>query len=224
MIFMKNNKNIILNAILIITILLLGWQNFKQSEMIDQQITQLSSKNTDDNKHTSIVYEQKLETLKKTNRELYDSLKTYKNEIDYLAQFKYNKVYVVHDTITKLDTISVEEKESIKEYTYTNKTKNDTLNYQLKIGSTVEPNWYSIKFEVAEKFTLVNKEINGVNETTIQPSTLTGEISDVTILKQPKKLKLKDKIEIGPSISAGYSLINKNFDIMVGISATIDLW
>lgn len=220
------NKSIILNAILIIALILLGWQNFKQDEMIDKQTVQLSSKNTDDNKHTSVVYEQKLETLKKTNRELYDSLKVYKDEIDYLAQFKHKKEYVVYDTITKIDTAYIEKENEVKinEYTYSNKEKNDTLTYELKIGSTVEPNWYSIRFRTSEQFTLVNKNVNGINETTIAPSSGSGQITNVTVLKQKEKIKLKDRIAIGPSVSTGYTLINKQLDIMVGVSVTLDLW
>lgn len=224
------NKNTIINVILVIALCLLGWQNFQQSEMIDKQTVQLSSKNTDDNKHTTIVYEQKLETLKKTNKELYDSLKIYKDEIDYLAQFKHTKEYVVHEVVKPIekneesaDSIDVKVEE-IKEFVYENKEPNDTLNYQLKIGSTVEPNWYTINFKVSETFTLVNKEVNGINETTIAPSTGNGVISNVTVLKQKEKFKLKDRIAIGPSVTAGYCLINKNIDVMVGVSVTFDLW
>jgi FtsZ-interacting cell division protein ZipA len=225
------NKNTIINVILIIALCILGWQNFQQSEMIDEQTVQLSSKNTDDNKHTTIVYEQKLETLKKTNKELYDSLKIYKDEIDYLAQFKHTKEYVVHEVIKPIekndesaDSVNVKVEEEIKEFVYENKEPNDTLNYQLRIGSTVEPNWYSINFKVSETFTLVNKEVNGINETTIAPSTGSGVISNVTVLKQKEKFKLKDRIAIGPSVTAGYCLINKKVDVMVGVSVTFDLW
>jgi FtsZ-interacting cell division protein ZipA len=225
------NINKIINIILIIALCLLGWENFQQNEMIDKQTVQLSSKNTDDNKHTSIVYEQKLETLKKTNKELYDSLKIYKDEISYLAQFKHTKEYGIHEIIKpikkneeSIDSVDVKNivEEEVKEFIYENKEPNDTLNYQLRIGSTVEPNWYSVKFKVSETFTLVNKEVNGINETTIAPSTASGTISDVTILKQ--KEKLKDRISIGPSVTTGYCLINKKVDVMVGVSVTFDLW
>ena len=225
-----NIKNIILNAILIIAICLLGWQNFKQYQMINKQTTQISLQN-EDNKYTTIVYEQNVETLKKINKELYDSLKIYKDEIDYLVQFKHSKEYVVQETIKKVEKVetstdSTELKviETVKEFVYENKELNDTLTYQLKIGSTVEPNWYSINFKVSEKFTVVNKVINGINETTIAPSTGSGVVSDVTVLKQKEKFKFKDKIAVGPSITAGYGLINKQFDIAVGVSVTFDLW
>ena len=225
------NKSLLLNAILIIAICLLGWQNYKQYQKIDDQTVQLTTKNTDDNKTTAIVYEQKLESLKKTNKELYDSLKIYKDEIDYLVQFKHSKEYVVQETIkpvekveTSTDSTEIKVIEAVKEFVYENKEPNDTLTYQLKIRSTVEPNWYSIKFNVSEKFTVVNKEINGINETTIAPSTGSGEVSNVTVLKQKEKIKIKDRIAIGPSITAGYVLINKQFDIMFGVSVTFDLW
>ena len=203
----------------------------QKNKMIDEQTVQLSSKNTDDNKHTSIVYEQNLESLKKVNKELYDSLKIYKDEIDYLVQFKHSKEYTVHETIkidekveTSTDSTELKSIEMVKEFVYKNKEPNDTLTYQLKIGSTVEPNWYAIKFKVSEEFTVVNKEINGINETTIAPSTSSGVVSDVTVLKQKEKIKIKDRIAIGPSITAGYGLINKQFDIMVGVSVAFDLW
>lgn len=227
----KINKSFILNAILIIAICLLGWQNYNQNKVIDDQTVQLTTKNIDDNKITTIVYEQKLESLKKTNKELYDSLKIYKDEIDYLVQFKHSKEYIVQETIKpieKVDSITDSTKikviEEVKEFVYENKEPNDTLTYQLKIGSTVEPNWYSIKFNVSEKFIVVNKEINGINETTIAPSTSSGVVSDVTVLKQKEKFKIKDRIAIGPSVTAGYCLINKQIDIMIGVSVTFDLW
>ena len=216
---MKNIYNIIIYAILILIIGLLGWLVVYQNKMIDKQTIQLSTKNEDDNKHVSIVYEQQLETLKKINEDLYDSLKIYKDEIDYLVQLNFQKEYVVHDTIYKTDTLY--KKENINEYTYYNKDKNDTLEYQLKIGSEIEPNWYSIKFKINEQFTIVNKQIDNINETTIAPSS-NGNITNVTVLKN-KKSKFMDNITFGPSITAGYCLGNRNLDVMLGISATIKL-
>ena len=219
------DKNYFFNILLLIVIGFLGYQNYQQYKMIDKQTVQLSSKNTDDNKHTSITYEQNFETLKKHNKELYDSLKICKEQIDYLAQFKYKKKYVVRDTIIKYDTINNDVKqEIINEYTYSNKDKNDTLNYQLTIGSKVQPNWYAIDFEISDKFTLVNKKINDVNETTIETKSNDTKISDVTILKTKQKKSLKDMVEIGPSITAGYCLNSKKIDVVVGVSATFDMW
>lgn len=212
---MNLNKNIIMYAILIILISILGWHNYQQDLMIDKQTIQLSEKNTDDNKHTSIVYEQEIETLKKTNKKLYDSLKIYKDEIDYLVQFKYKKEYVTQDTINKPDSVELE---NIKEYIYSNKLQNDTLNYELTIASKIEPNWYKIKFNINEEFTIVNKKINDINETTIASST-NGNVGNVTVIKKKEQKSLLENISFGPSITAGYCLGNRNFDVVVGVSA-----
>jgi len=212
---MNLNKNIIIYAILIILISILGWHNYQQNLMIDKQTIQLSEKNTDDNKHTSIVYEQEIETLKKSNKKLYDSLKIYKDEIDYLVQFKYKKEYVTQDTINKPDSVELE---NIKEYIYSNKLQNDTLNYELTIASKIEPNWYKIKFNINEEFTIVNKKINDINETTIAPST-NGNVGNVTVIKKKEQKSLLENISFGPSITAGYCLGNRNFDVVVGVSA-----
>lgn len=220
---MKIDKNFIINLLLVFAIIFLGYQNYCQNQMIYEQTVQLSSKN-EDKKNTTIVYEQKLESLKKNNKSLYDSLKIYKEQIDYLAQFKYKKKYTVRDTIIKYDTINNIIPQTINEYTYSNKNENDTLNYQLKIGSVTQPNWYELNLEVSDKFTLVNKKVDNVNETTIETNSNNTNISDVTILKTKENKTLKDKIEIGPSITAGYCLNGKTFDIVVGVSATFDIW
>ena len=220
---MKIDKNFIVNILLTLVIIFLGYQIYNKNQMIDEQTVQLSSKN-EDKKNTTIVYEQKLESLKKNNKTLYDSLKIYKEQIDYLAQFKYKKKYVVRDTITKIkfDTINNIIPQTVNEYVYSNNNQNDTLNYQLKIGSTTQPNWYELNLEVSDKFTLVNKKVDNVNETTIETTSNNTQINDVTVFKQ--KQKLKDKIEIGPSITAGYCLNGKTFDIVIGVSATFDIW
>lgn len=222
---MKIDKNLIVNILLTLVIIFLGYQVYNKNQMIDEQTVQLSSKN-EDKKNTTIVYEQKLESLKKNNKSLYDSLKIYKEHIDYLAQFKYKKKYVVRDTITKVkfDTINNIIPQTVNEYIYSNKNTNDTLNYQLKIGSAIQPNWYELNLEVSDKFTLVNKKVDNVNETTIETSSNNTQINDVTILKTKENKTLKDKIAIGPSITTGYCLNNKNLDMMVGVSITIDIW
>ena len=68
------------------------------------------------NRYNKLYYDTQFKELKKTNRELYDSLKNCKDEIGYLVQFKYNKeystgvVYVQKDTLrdTIFKTIATE--------------------------------------------------------------------------------------------------------------------
>lgn len=225
-------------GILLLLLGLVTWKAIELYKMVDEQTVQLTEKNTDDNKHTIVTHDQNLETLKKTNKDLYDSLKIYKDQIDYLIQFDYTKTFTVRDTIiktktiVKLDTIQINDStkivvnEEIKEYTYENKTPNDTLNYKLTIGSTREPHWYGLDVKVGERFTIVNKKVNDFNETTIETGTNNSNVTDVTVVNTKKdlKTKFKDRIAVGPSVTAGYGIINKKFDVVVGGSVTIDLW
>lgn len=177
-------------------------------------------KNTNKENQTSFVhYEQEIDNLSKLNKELYDSLKAYKNQIDYLVQFKYEKKY---DTgIIKTDTIKeiVHDKDSvIKTFEYFN--SNDTLTYNLKIGSMEKPEWYSLNLDVTDEFTIVNKKFDNFNKTDIESN---GEISDVTILKKKEKKNIFDNISIGPSITMGYDIAKKEPEFIVGFSITYDL-
>ena len=45
------------------------------------------------NQYHKYFYETKFRELKKTNKELYDSLKQYKDKIDYIVQFYHEKDY-----------------------------------------------------------------------------------------------------------------------------------
>lgn len=46
----------------------------------------------------------KIETLKKSNRELYDSIKKFKDKIDYLVQFEYKHNYSSGKVTTRQQT------------------------------------------------------------------------------------------------------------------------
>ena len=178
--------------------------------------------------YNKIYYEKKFKELKKENRELYDSLKKYKDKIDYIVQFYHEKEYNTGQVTTKpniidsvvYDTIPVTIPQIAKTYEYISEP-NDTFQYKLNVNSFIEPNWYSIQAKVKNKFTIVNKEENGVNHITIEPGN-GGQITDVTTFKK-KKRTFWDRFAFGPSVTAGYDVVNKDFGIMVGGSATFDL-
>jgi hypothetical protein len=75
---------------------------------------------------------------------------------------------------------------------------------------------------VKNKFTIVNKEEGDMNHTTIQPNN-GGTISDVTVWKKNDKRTVWDRFSVGPSVTAGYDVINKQWGIMAGVSVTYDL-
>lgn len=178
------------------------------------------------NRYNKIYYESTFKDLKKSNKELYDSLKKYKDQVSYLVQFKYEKQYdtgIIHIKKEKVhDTVLVKEQLIAKTFEYSSEP-NDTFQYNLKINSEKEPNWYSLKTKFKDKFTIVNKEDgNGMNHITVG-SNNGGDISNVTVFKKKEKRGFKDRLGIGPAVTAGYDPINRNFGLMVGVGITYDL-
>lgn len=154
-------------------------------------------------------FDKQISDLKYKNKVLYDSIKIYKDQVTFLTQFKYEKKYV-------LDTVYVDKKSNKAENVYEYASgKTDSLWYNLKIGSTVEPSWYKIDIGISDKFTVVNTKSNIINETTIS-ATNRGEISDVTVFSK-KQNKFWDKFYIGPVVSAGYDITNNNFGVVIGV-------
>ena len=179
--------------------------------------------------YNKLYYEKKFKELKKENRELYDSLKQYKDKIDYIVQFYHEKEYNTGQVTTKpnikdsivYDTIPVTIPQIARTYEYVGEP-NDTFQYKLNVNSFTEPNWYSIQAKVKNKFTIVNKEEGGMNHITIEPGN-GGTITDPTVWKKKEKRSLLDRFSFGPGVTAGYDPINKRFGVVVGASATFDL-
>lgn len=174
----------------------------------------------DNDKHLVEIkfYDEKIKTLKDENKELYDSLKAYKDEVDYLIQFKYKKEYIF-DTVYCNTVVNDDLEEKVFEYS---NDLNDTLNYNLKIGSYYEPNWYKINFNISEQFTIVNKKYDDFNVTTVDTKTNNAIITDVTVFNK-KETKFIDNFKFGPSVTMGYDIINKNVGIMLGVSLTYNI-
>jgi len=175
-------------------------------------------------------YEKKFSELKNINKQLYDSLKIYKDKIDYIVQFYHEKEYNtgkvdnltpnIKDSIV-FDTIPVTIPQVAKTYEYAGEP-NDTFQYKLNVNSFTEPNWFSINVKTKNKFTIVNKQEGDINQISIKPEN-GGTITDPTIFKKSKGQKIWDKFSFGPSMTAGYDIVNKQFGIVVGGSITFDL-
>ena len=215
-------------AILIVLIIgLVAYFNYELQKK-QKQIDEIEFTDTTGTYH-KIYYEKKFKELKKENRELYDSLKKYKDKIDYIVQFYHEKEYNTGQVHTKpniidsvvYDTILVSVPQIAKTYEYLSEP-NDTFQYKLNVNSFTEPNWYSIQAKVKNKFTIVNKEEGGANHITIKPEN-GGTITDQTVWKNKEKRNFWDRFAFGPSVTAGYDPINKQWGIMVGASATFDL-
>jgi hypothetical protein len=214
---MKFDKDWIIIALLFVIIGFLSYKIYEINKNTNIQIEKIHQQSEKDNRFTTIYYDQTITSLKQTNKELYDSIQHFKEQIDYLMQFNFQKEYITDTIYCYVDSL---DNEDVNVYSYNNK-KNDTLNYQLQIASTKEPNWYKLKLGISEEFTIVNKKQNGLNITTIQP-TSSGTITDVTVFKQDKTT-FWDNIVFGPSITCGCDVINKNFGIMFGVSLTYNI-
>ena len=183
------------------------------------------------NRYNRIYYDKTFNELKKENKELYDSLKDYKDQITVLIQFKHEKEYNTGKVTTKptikdsivYDTISITIPQVAKTFEYISEP-NDTFQYKLNINSFTEPNWYSLQAKVSNKFTIVNKQDSpdGPNHITIGNDN-GGTISDVTVFKKKEKRKFLTRFSFGPAVTAGYDVINKQWGIMAGASITFDL-
>ena len=181
------------------------------------------------NNYNYIYYSKKFASLKGENKALYDSLKHYKSQIDYIVQFYHEKEYntghvttkpIIKDSIIH-DTVPLIVPQIAKTYEYTSEP-NDTFLYKVNINSFTEPLWYSLEAKVKNKFTIVNKEENGINHVTIG-SENGGTISNTTVFKNDRGKTFLDRLAIGPSVTVGYDVCNKNIGVMVGVSATYDL-
>ena len=220
---MKNKCLIIVLSLLLVIAALIGYTHYK-IENSYKKINEIEFKDSL-NRYNKIYYETTINELKKTNKQLYDSLDASKNMIDFLVQFnakqeyKTGKVIIKHDTIYE-DTTKVKD---AKTFEYSNVNPNDTMNYKLKINSTEEPNWYSLDISTSTKYTIVNKDYgNNTNHITIDGGGNTTDISNVTVFKKKKKT-FWSRFGVGPSVTAGYDVINKNFGVMPGVSVTYDL-
>jgi len=215
-------------AILIVLIAgLVAYFNYKLNEK-QKLIDEIEYTDTTGTYH-KIYYEKKFKELKKENRELYDSLKKYKDKIDYIVQFYHEKEYNTGQVHTKpnikdsvvYDTIPFVVPQIAKTYEYLSEP-NDTFQYKLNVNSFTKPNWYSIQAKVKNKFTIVNKEEGGTNHITINPEN-GGTITNPTVWKKKEKRSFWNRFSFGPGVTAGYDPINKQFGVVVGASATFDL-
>ena len=211
-------------------LLVFSGHKFKESRKLVDEIEFIDSTN----KYNKIYYEKEISSLRKENKELYDSIKKFKKDVDFLVQFKYKKSYETGivktgsktnkaEEVIKDEELVTENPES-KTFEYTSEP-NDTFEYKLKINAEKEPNWYSLSANVKDKFTIINKnkDDSNINHITIG-SEGSGDISDVTIFKKKEKRKVKDRFAVGPGVTAGYDPINKNWGVMVGVTASFDLW
>ena len=218
----KKYHSWIITLLIVVIVVLIAYFNYKLHEK-EKKIDEIEIVDTIGTYH-KVYYEKKFKELKKENKELYDSLKQYKDKVSYLIQFSHKNEYNTGKVHTKpiiKDSVINNESKVAKTYEYTSEP-NDTFQYKLNVNSFTEPNWYSIQATVKNKYTIVNKEYEDVNHITIKPND-GGTISDVTVWKKKEKRSFWDRFSFGPGVTVGYDPINKQFGVVIGASATFDL-
>lgn len=165
-----------------------------------------------DQTYIKIYESQELVSLKKENKELYDSLRVLKNA-ESGVQIKY--VYKIKTDTVKVTEFIHEEKDSIYHYTH----DNDTLRYEMDVKAE-RLEWVKGEFTINDKFTIINREENGLNQTFVHHSDNVN-ITDVDAWHRINdKKKWYNNFHVGLQLGAGYGIIHKTPDIYVGVGVT----
>ena len=162
------------------------------------------------------IYEsQKLETLKKRNKELYDSIKALSNvesavEIRYKYKYETDTIKVVEFVYNDTDSV----------YHYAN--DNDTINYEIDVKAQ-NLKWLHSKFSVNDKFRVINREKDGQNQLFVEHGdNVTVENVDAWHRIEDKQ-KWYNNFHVGFQLGAGYGLIFHKPDIYVGFGISYDI-
>ena len=176
-----------------------------------------------ENTYVRIYESQRLDKLKRENRELYDSIKKL-NDVESGMVIKFREHYVtdtimVDKFVVQRDTIRVvadnnkvyESVVSIYHYTQ----NNDTVNLDIDIKAK-ELQWCKADFTISDQFIIINREKDGVNQTLINHSD-NATIESTTMWHRKDTKKWYQRFTISPQIGVGYGMINRKVDTYVGV-------
>ncbi len=176
-----------------------------------------------ENRYVRIYESQRLDKLKRENRELYDSIKKL-NDVESGMVIKFREHYVtdtimVDKFVVQRDTIRVvadnnkvyESIVSIYHYTQ----NNDTVNLDIDIKAK-ELQWCKADFTISDQFMIINREKDGVNQTLINHSD-NATIESTTMWHRKDTKKWYQRFTISPQIGVGYGMINRKVDTYVGV-------
>ena len=176
-----------------------------------------------ENTYVRVYESQRLNKLKRENRELYDSIKKL-NDVESGVVIKFREHYVtdtimVDKFVVQRDTIRVvadnnkvyESVVSIYHYTQ----NNDTVNLDIDIKAK-ELQWCKADFTISDQFMIINREKDGVNQTLINHSD-NATIESTTMWHRKDTKKWYQRFTISPQIGVGYGMINRKVDTYVGV-------
>lgn len=178
-----------------------------------------------ENTYIRIYESQKLDKLKRENRELYDSISKLKDvESGMIIKFhehyntdtiKVEKFKIERDTIRVTQNGNTYEMvDSVYHYAH----NNDTVNLNIDVKAK-QLEWVNADFTINDKFVIVNREKNGVNETIINHSGNTT-IDETAMWHRKENKKWYQRFSVGPQVGIGYGVFNKKPDAYIGVGVT----
>lgn len=160
-----------------------------------------------ENTYVRIYESQKMDKLKRENKELYDSIcKLQDVESGMIIKF----VERYHTDTIKADKFTLED--SLSTYHYAH--DNDTVKMNIDIKAR-DLEWITADITIHDKFTIINREKDGVNQTSIQHSG-NADIENTAMWHRKENKKWYQKFVITPQIGFGYGLLNRKLDFYVG--------
>lgn len=204
---------------LIVMLLVQGLQ-YQQAQKDLVTAAEYNKKNT----YVRIYESQKLNKLKRENKELYDSISKLKDvESGMIIKFRehyntdtirFEKFIVKHDTLYKNGEILIDS-------TYHYAQNNDTVSLNVDVKAK-ELQWITADFTISDKFVIINREKDGVNETIIGHSD-NATIDGTAMWHRKENKKWYQRFTIGPQVGIGYGIINKKIDAYVGFGGSYQL-
>ena len=162
------------------------------------------------------IYEsQTIENLRKENRELYDSIRRL-NDVESAIEIRYKYKYVT-DTITKTEFV-YNTNDSI--YHYHN--DNDTITCDIDVKAN-NLEWIQNRFTINDRFMIINREKDGMNQTFINHGENTTVDAVDTWHRIEDKQKWYKNFHLGIQAGFGYGVFNRKPDIFIGVGVSYDL-
>lgn len=162
------------------------------------------------------IYEsQTIESLKKENRELYDSIKRL-NDVESAIEIRYKYKYVT-DTITKTEFVY-----NTNDSVYHYHNDNDTITCDIDVkANNIE--WIQNRFTINDRFMIINREKDGMNQTFINHGENTTVDAVDTWHRIEDKQKWHKNFHLGIQAGFGYGVFNRKPDIFIGVGVSYDL-
>lgn len=168
----------------------------------------------DGNKAKVLHQDKSLSELKKENRNLYDSIKNVKSNLESATEIRYKYKYVT-------DTIFVDNTKIHQDSVYTFEENKNNIKTEVEVKAS-DVKWVRVKSEIVDTLQIYNLKYGKNNVTNITSSNNNLEIQQVTSFK--RKTKFMDRFVIGPTVSVGFSPITKSFDTHIGVGITYKLY